>query len=169
MTVAKAGMKRAARKAAPGTGRRGAVPHYRQTTDFSCGSSSLPMAMKALDPGIDFMGLPQQADLAEMNRLKIAHRIGARGVAGLRRDLAEGAVPVVLVGTDYIRQGPTAHRGVVTGIDDENVTINGPWIPKDKGHGSHIVTDYVVPRRELPAMAADGPRKERATVPVRRR
>ena len=30
-----------------------AVPHYRQTLDFTCGPSSLMMAMKALDPAIE--------------------------------------------------------------------------------------------------------------------
>lgn len=31
-----------------------AVPHYRQTTDFTCGPSAALMAMKALDPGAPF-------------------------------------------------------------------------------------------------------------------
>ncbi|HET6618958.1 MAG TPA: peptidase C39 family protein, partial [Dongiaceae bacterium] len=35
-------------------GRRGRVPYYNQTTDFTCGPSSLLMAMKALDARTDF-------------------------------------------------------------------------------------------------------------------
>jgi len=61
--VAKLQAKRAARKAAPparggaqhkGVGRRGRIPYYNQTTDFTCGPSSLLMAMKTLDPKSDF-------------------------------------------------------------------------------------------------------------------
>lgn len=230
MIVAKA--KRAARKAAPKIGRRGSIPYYNQTTDFSCGPSSLLMAMKALDPKIDFsrthelllwreantifmsgghggcgatglalaahrrgfgvevwvnhkrtllgsrpndkdhakvMGLVQQADLAEMKRLKIPYRIGARSIDELRGDMAQGAIPVVLVSMDYIHRDPTAHWVVVTGIDDENVTVNDPWISKDLGHTPRKVTDYLVPCAEFPAMTAYGARKERATVLLRRR
>jgi Peptidase_C39 like family len=231
-----------ARKAAPparkgahdkSVGRRGRVPHYNQTTDFSCGPSSLLMAMKTLDPKIDFsrthelllwreantifmgsdghggcgatglalaahrrgfevevwvnhtgtllgsrpktkdrakvMSLLQQADRAEMKRLKIPYRIGARSIDDLRGDIADGAVPIVLVSMEYIHQDPTAHWVVVTGIDDENVTVNDPWISKNLGHTRRTATDYVVPRTEFPAMTAYGPRKERATVLVRRR
>ena len=229
MTVAKA--KRAARKAAPKIGRRGTIPYYNQTTDFTCGPSSLLMAMKTLDPRIDFsrthelllwreantifmsgghggcgatglalaahrrgfdvevwvnhrgtllgtrpkdkdhakvMELVQQADLAEMKRLKIPYRIGARSIDELRSDMAQGAIPVVLVSMDYIHKDPTAHWVVVTGIDDETVTVNDPWISKDMGHTPRKVTDYVVPRAEFPAMTAYGARKERATVLLRR-
>ena len=180
-------VKRAARKAAPKIGRRGTIPYYNQTTDFTCGPSSLLMAMKTLDPRIDFsrthelllwreantifmsgghggcgatglalaahrrgfdvevwvnhkgtllgtrpkdrdhakaMELVQQADLAEMKRLKIPYRIGARSIDELRSDMAQGAIPVVLVSMDYIHKDPTAHWVVVTGIDDETVTVN---------------------------------------------
>jgi len=231
--AAKLKAKRAARKAAPKIGRRGTVPYYSQTTDFSCGPSSLLMAMKTLDPKIDFsrthelllwreantifmggpghggcgptglalaahrrgfdvevwvnhtgtllgsrpkdkdrakvMGLVQQADLAEMKRCKIPYRIGARGINELRGDIEQGAVPVVLVSMDYIHKDPTAHWVVVTGIDDENVTVNDPWISKDLGYTRRTMADYVVPRSEFPAMTAYGQRKERATVLLRRR
>ena len=231
--AAKLKAKRAARKAAPRIGRRGTVPYYSQTTDFSCGPSSLLMAMKTLDPKIDFsrthelllwreantifmggpghggcgatglalaahrrgfdvevwvnhtgtllgsrpkdkdrakvMGLVQQADLAEMKRCKIPYRIGARGIDELRGDIEQGAVPVVLVSMDYIHKDPTAHWVVVTGIDDENVTVNDPWISKDLGYTRRTMADYVVPRSEFPAMTAYGQRKERATVLLRRR
>jgi hypothetical protein len=231
VTVATLKAKSPARKAAPKTSRR--VPYYNQTTDFTCGPSSLLMAMKALDPKSDFsrthelqlwreantifmgsdghggcgatglalaahrrgfavevwvnhkgtllgsrpktkdrakvMSLLQQADLAEMKRLKIPYRIGARSIDDLRRDMAGGALPIVLVSMEYIHQDPTAHWVVVTGIDDETVTVNDPWISKDLGHTARTATDYVVPRTEFPAMTAYGPRKERATVLVRRR
>ena len=222
----------AARRAAK-AGRRGSVPYYNQTTDFTCGPSSLLMAMKTLDPKVDFsrthelllwreantifmggphhggcgatglalaahrrgfavevwvnhkgtllgsrpkdkdrarvMSLLQQADLAEMKRLKIPYRIGARSIDDLRRDMDDGAIPVVLVNMHYIHQDPTAHWVVVTGIDDDNVTVNDPWVSKDKGHTRRTVTDYIVPRSEFPSMTAYGPRKERATVLLRRR
>jgi hypothetical protein len=233
---------RAARKAAPkarknaqdkSIGRRGSVPYYNQTTDFTCGPSSLLMAMKSLDPKVDmsrthelllwreantiFMGGPghggcgatglalaahrrgfdvevwvnhkgtllgsrpkdkdrvkvmellQRADLDAMKRLKIPYRIGARSIDDLRGDMADGAVPVVLVSMDYIHKDPTAHWVVVTGIDDDDVTINDPWISKDLGHTRRAVTDYVVPRAEFPAMTAYGARKERATLLLRQR
>ncbi|MEZ5833331.1 MAG: peptidase C39 family protein [Dongiaceae bacterium] len=214
-------------------GRRGSVPYYNQTTDFTCGPSSLLMAMKALDSQIDvsrahelqlwreattiFMGGPHhggcgvtglalaahrrgfdvevwinhkgtflgslardkgrakvmtelhKADLAEMKRLKIPYRIGARSIDDLRKDIASGAIPVVLVSMEYIHKDPTAHWVVVTGIDDKNVTVNDPWISKSMGHTPRKVTDYVVPRTAFPAMTAYGVRKERATVLLRRR
>ena len=222
-----------ARKAAPKIGRRGTVPYYSQTTDFSCGPSSLLMAMKSLDPKIDFsrthelllwrestsifmgganhggcvatglalaahrrgfdvevwvdhkgtllgslskdknrakvMDLLQQADLAEMKRRKIPFHVGMRSIDDLRRDIREGAVPVVLVNMQYIHKDPTAHWVVVTGIDDETVTVNDPWISKDMGHTRRTVTDYVVPRPEFPAMTEVGPRREHGLVLLRRR
>jgi hypothetical protein len=240
--VAKLQARSAARKAADparggaqskGAGRRRRVPYYNQTTDFTCGPSSLLMAMKALDPSTDFsrthelllwreantifmgsdghggcgatglalaahrrgfdveawvnhagtllgarartkdrakvMALLQQADLAEMKRLKIPYRIGARSIDQLRGDLAGGAVPIVLVSMDYIHKDPTAHWVVVTGIDDDIVTVNDPWISKDLGHTRRTVSDYVVPRDAFHAMTAYGPKKERATLLVRRR
>jgi hypothetical protein len=234
--------KRVGRKAAPKArksaedkkvGRRGSIPYYNQTTDFTCGPSSLLMAMKSLDLKVEFsrthdlllwreantifmggpghggcgatglalaahrrgfdvevwvnhkgtllgsrpkdkdrvkvMELLQRADLAEMKRLKIPYRIGVRDTDALRRDLAEGALPLVLVNMHYIHDDPTAHWVVVTGIDDDNVTVNDPWISRDLGHTPRKVTDYVVPRSEFPAMTAYGPRKERATLLLRQR
>jgi predicted double-glycine peptidase len=66
--MAKTGTKRAAKKAvakkpvrkspvaklSTKKDRRGTVPHYNQTTDFTCGPSSLLMAMKTLNPKSDF-------------------------------------------------------------------------------------------------------------------
>jgi len=228
--VAKAAAKRAAQPARKAPAR---VPYYNQTTDFTCGPSSLLMAMKAFDPRIDlsrahelqvwreattiFMGGPehggcgatglalaahrrgfhvevwvnhrgvllserakdkerakimalmQQADLKEMKRLKIPYRIGVRDIDALRRDLAEGALPLVLVNMHYIHDDPTAHWVVVTGIDAEGVTVNDPWISKERGQTRRTQTDCKVPHSDFPAMATYGRRKERATVVLRKR
>jgi hypothetical protein len=51
--VAKRSARRGGGNAKAGTSRR-AVPHYRQTTDFTCGPSSLLMAMRAFDPRAAF-------------------------------------------------------------------------------------------------------------------
>ena len=225
--------KSAVRKAAPRASRRGRVPYYNQTTDFTCGAASLLMAMKALDPRSDFsrthelllwreantvfmggsgpagcgatglalaahrrgfdaevwinhngtllgsrptdkdrarvMSLLQQADLAEMKRLGVPYRIGARSIDELRGDLAHGAIPVVLVSMDYIHQDPTAHWVVVTGIDDGTVTVNDPWISRNLGHTRRTMTNHAVPRAAFQAMTAYGKRKERATVLLKRR
>jgi predicted double-glycine peptidase len=240
--VAKLQAKNAARRAAPparkresakSIGWRGRVPYYNQTTDFTCGPSSLLMAMKALDPKTDvsrihelllwreantiFMGsdgpagcgatglalaahrrgfdvevwvshrntllasraktrdrakvmaLLQQADLADMKRLKIPYRIGTRSIDQLRADMDDGAVPVVLVSMDYIHKDPTAHWVVVTGIDADSVTVNDPWISRNLGYTRRTMRDYVVPRAAFDAMTAYGPKKERAVVLLRRR
>ncbi|WP_162917101.1 peptidase C39 family protein [Dongia deserti] len=231
--MAKLQAKSAVRKVAPKIGRRGRVPYYNQTTDFTCGPSSLLMAMKALNPKTDVsrmhelllwreantifmgtdgpagcgatglalaahrrgfdvevwvnhkntllgsraktrdrakvMGLLQQADLAEMKRLKIPYRIGARSIDQLRADIEGGALPVVLVSMNYIHQDATAHWVVVTGIDDENVTVNDPWISRNLGNTRRTMQDYVVPRDAFHAMTAYGPKKERAIVLLRRR
>lgn len=231
--VAKLRAKRAARKAAPKVGRRGTVPYYNQTADFTCGPSSLLMAMKALDPETDFsrthefllwreattvfmggpgpggcaaaglalaahrrgfdvevwvnhrdvllgerpktaegakvMALMQKADLAEMKRQEIPYHLGARTIADLRNALADGALPIVLVDTDYIHGDPCAHWVVVTGVDDRTVTINDPWMTKDKGHTPRTMTDHAVSHAAFRAMTAYGRRKERATVLVRKR
>lgn len=244
--MAKAAPRRAAGKAAalhaakprarkavtPKIGRRGTVPHYNQTTDFTCGPSALLMAMKALAPKSDFsrahelqlyreattifMGGPHhggcgatglalaahrrgfksevwvnhkgallstrpaekarakvmeeldRADKAEMKRLGIPYRIGALDIDDLATALRDGALPIVLVSMEYIHQDPTAHWVVVTGIDAEHVTVNDPWISRDKGQTKRTVTDYAVPRAEFVKMTCYGKRKERATVLVRR-
>ncbi len=232
MIVAKLQAKTAARRVAK-IGRRGRVPYYNQTTDFTCGPSSLLMAMKALDPKSDvsrthelllwreantiFMGsdghggcgatglalaahlrgfavevwvnhrgtllgwrpktkdrakvmsLLQQADVAEMKRLKIPYRIGARSIDQMQQDIAQGAVPIVLVSMDYIHKDPTAHWVVVTGIDDETVTVNDPWVSRNLGYSKRTMTDYRVPREAFLAMTAYGSKKERATILLRRR
>ena len=233
--------KKAARKLARKTvaaktsvkaGRRGTVPHYNQTTGFTCGPSSLLMAMKTLAPTSDFsrahelqlwreattifMGGPHhggcgatglalaahrrgfqaevwvnhkgallstrpkerartevieeldRADRKEMKRLGIPYRIGALGIDDLKLAIDSGALPIVLVSMEYIHQDPTAHWVVVTGVDDEHVTVNDPWISRNKRHTAKTVTDYAVPRSEFPAMTAYGARKERATVLIRR-
>jgi hypothetical protein len=115
------------------------------------------------------MTLLQQADLAEMKRLKVPYRIGTRSIDQLRADIADGAVPVVLVSMNYIHKDPTAHWVVVTGIDEESVTVNDPWISKDLGNTRRTMQDYVVSRAAFHAMTAYGPKKERATVLLRRR
>lgn len=216
----------------PKVDRRGTVPHYNQTTDFTCGPSALLMAMKALAPRSDFsrahelqlyreattifMGGPHhggcgatglalaahrrgfrsevwvnhkgallstrpaekdrarvmeeldRADKAEMKRLGIPYRIGALDIDDLARALKDGAMPIVLVSMDYIHQDPTAHWVVVTGIDAEHVTVNDPWISRNKGQTKRTVTDYAVPRAEFVKMSCYGKRKERATILVRR-
>ena len=239
--MAKAAPRRAAGKAAAlkvskprlaKTGRRGTVPHYNQTTDFTCGPSALLMAMKTLAPKSDFsrahelqlyreattifMGGPHhggcgatglalaahrrgfksevwvnhkgallstrpaekarakvmeeldRADKAEMKRLGIPYRIGALDIDDLAAALKDGALPIVLVSMEYIHQDPTAHWVVVTGIDAEHVTVNDPWISRDKGQTRRTVTDYAVPRAEFVKMTCYGKRKERATVLIRR-
>jgi predicted double-glycine peptidase len=235
-TAGKKAARKPARKAAARTsvkaGRRGSVPHYNQTTGFTCGPSSLLMAMKTLAPASDFsrahelqlwreattifMGGPHhggcgatglalaahrrgfqaevwvnhkgallstrpkekartevieeldRADRKEMKRLGIPYRIGALDIDDLKRAIDGGAMPIVLVNMEYIHQDPTAHWVVVTGVDDEHVTVNDPWISRNKGHTARTVTDYAVPRAEFPAMTAYGARKERATVLIRR-
>ncbi len=213
-------------------GRRGTVPHYNQTTDFTCGPSALLMAMKTLQPKADFsrahelqlyreattifMGGPHhggcgatglalaahrrgfkaevwvnhkgallstrpaekarakvmeeldRADKAEMKRLGIPYRIGALDIDDLAAALGAGAMPIVLVSMDYIHQDPTAHWVVVTGVDAGHVTVNDPWISRDKGQTKRTVTDYAVPRGEFVKMTRYGKRKERATVLIRR-
>ena len=239
-TARKAAAKKAAPKAAKArvaktsvkAGRRGKVPYYNQTTGFTCGPSSLLMAMKTLAPKSDFsrahelqlwreattifMGGPHhggcgatglalaahrrgfraevwvnhkgallstrpkekartevieeldRADRKEMKRLGIPYRIGALEIDDLKRAIDDGAMPIVLVNMEYIHQDPTAHWVVVTGVDDDHVTVNDPWISRDKGHTAKTVTDYAVPRSEFPAMTTYGKRKERATVLIRR-
>jgi predicted double-glycine peptidase len=233
VTVAKLQAKSAARKVAPKAGRRGRIPYYSQTTDFTCGPSSLLMAMKALDPKADFsrthelllwreantifmgsdghggcgatglalaahrrgfkaevwvnhkgtllgsrpktkdrakvMSLLQQADVAEMKRLKIPYRIGALSIDQLQAEIAGGAIPIALVSMDYIHKDPTAHWVVVTGVDDDTVTVNDPWISTNLGNTRRTMRDYVVPRDAFHAMTAYGSKKERATVLLRRR
>jgi hypothetical protein len=115
------------------------------------------------------MSLLQHADVAEMKRLKIPYRIGALSIDQLQAEIAGGAIPVVLVSMDYIHKDPTAHWVVVTGIDDETVTVNDPWISTNLGNTRRTMRDYVVPRAAFHAMTAYGAKKERATVLLRRR
>ena len=109
-----------------------------------------------------------RADRKEMKRLGIPYRIGALDIDDLKQAIDDGAMPIVLVNMEYIHQDPTAHWVVVTGVDDDHVTVNDPWISRNKRHTAKTVTDYAVPRSEFPAMTAYGARKERATVLIRR-
>lgn len=115
------------------------------------------------------MALMQKADLKEMKRLKIPYHIGVHDIEAMRRDLADGALPVVLANMLYIHNDPTAHWLVVTGIDDEGVSVNDPWISKEMGQTRRTQTDRKVPHSAFPAMATYGRRKERATVVLRKR
>jgi predicted double-glycine peptidase len=240
-----AARKLAERKAAPHQfpGRKAAAPtvdaaakprsiaYYNQSTDFTCGPSSLMMAMNALDPRVKiarslelqlwreattiFMGaghggsgalglalaakrrgfaaevwmnrggvflsdrlddkdriqvmrLLQQADLAEAKRLRIPVHRGNPSIADLRQAMAKGAIPIVLVSTNLFHGDDTPHWVVVSDIDDEVVRVNDPWISRDLGQTARQQTGRPVSYAEFKRMTVYGPKKERATVLVRR-
>ena len=105
-----------------------------------------------------------------MKRLKIPYRIGARSIDQMQRG-HRGTARSRSCWSAWTTSTriPTAHWVVVTGIDDETVTVNDPWISTNLGNTRRTMSDYVVPRAAFLAMTAYGAKKERATVLLRRR
>ncbi|HVI89103.1 MAG TPA: peptidase C39 family protein [Dongiaceae bacterium] len=229
---------RAAAKAARPTTEHPAkrkVAYYNQSTGFTCGPSSLMMAMNALDPKVKiarllelqlwreattiFMGdghggcgalglalaaerrgfdaevwmnrggvfltdrlekkpegkdrvtvmrLLQEDDLAEAKRLRIPVHRGKTDIATLRQAMAKGAIPIVLVSTTLFHGSDGPHWVVVSDITDDLVKINDPWISRDKGQTARHQTGRSVSHPDFIRMTAYGPKKERATVLIKR-
>ncbi len=210
------------------------VSHYGQTTDFTCGPSSLIMAMKALRPsvradrglelqlwreaniifsgasgghgGCSALGLALAAhrrgfaaevhvnhkdvllaertaskehaevrrvlherDLKEARAAGIPVRDGSLRVERLEAALGGGALPIVLNSMEFLHNDPTAHWFVVTGVDDDNVYVNDPWVARDKGKTSTDMTGVPIPRAVFGDVTSYGRKRERAVVLVRRR
>ncbi|MGE0120448.1 MAG: peptidase C39 family protein [Dongiaceae bacterium] len=210
------------------------IPHYGQTTDFTCGPSSLIMVMKALRPsvradrglelqlwreaniifsgasgghgGCSALGLALAAhrrgfaaevhvnhkgvllaerttskehaevrrvlherDLKEARAAGIPVRYGNLGVERLEAALGGGALPIVLNSMEFLHSDPTAHWFVVTGVDDDNVYVNDPWVARDKGKTSMDMTGVPIPRAVFGDVTSYGQKRERAVVLVRRR
>lgn len=226
---------RAAAKAARPATPPKKIAYYNQSTGFTCGPSSLMMAMNALDPKIKiarllelqlwreattiFMGdghggcgalglalaakrrgfaaevwmnrggvfltdrlekqpegkdrvaamrLLQAADLAEAKRRRIPVHRGAADIETLRKAMAKGAVPIVLVSTTLFHGSDGPHWVVVSAITDDAVKVNDPWISRDKGQTARHQTGRTVSHRDFIRMTAYGPKKERATVLIKR-
>ena len=60
-----------------------AVPHYRQTLDFTCGPSSLMMAMKALDPAVEMSRALEMKLWKEATTIFMGRGHGGKGALGL--------------------------------------------------------------------------------------
>jgi hypothetical protein len=226
----KVARKPAARKAAIVAKPR-PVAYYNQSTGFTCGPSSLMMAMNALDPKVKiartlelqlwreattiFMGaghggsgalglalaarrrgfsadvwmnkggvflsdrlddkdrvqvmrLLQQADLEEARRLRIPVHRGNPSIAELRQAMAAGAIPIVLVSTNLFHGDDTPHWVVVSAIEDDEIRVNDPWISRELGQTARQQTGRAVSHADFKRMTVYGPKKERATVLIRR-
>jgi len=232
---------RAAAKAArpsarkPATAKTRDVAYYNQSTGFTCGPSSLMMAMNALDPKVKiarllelqlwreattiFMGdghggcgalglalaakrrgfdaevwmnrggvfltdrlekkpegkdrvavmrLLQEGDLAEAKRQRIPVRRGTADIATLRQAMARGAIPIVLVSTTLFHGSDGPHWVVVSDITDDAVKVNDPWISREQGQTARHQTGRSVSHPDFIRMTAYGPKKERATVLIKR-
>ncbi|HWT96407.1 MAG TPA: peptidase C39 family protein [Terriglobales bacterium] len=211
------------------------VAYYNQSTGFTCGPSSLMMAMNALDPKVKiarllelqlwreattiFMGdghggcgalglalaakrrgfaaevwmnrggvfltdrlekkpegkdrvavmrLLQEGDLAEAKRQRIPVNRGKADIETLRKAMAKGAIPIVLVSTTLFHGSDGPHWVVVSDITDDAVKVNDPWISRDKGQTARHQTGRSVSHQDFIRMTAYGPRQERATVLIKR-
>jgi len=207
------------------------IAYYNQSTGFTCGPSSLMMAMNALDPKVKiaralelqlwreattiFMGdghggcgalglalaakrrgfsaevwmnkggvflaerqdskdhvqamrLLQEADLAEAKRQRIPVHRGAVKIAELRAAMAQDALPIVLVCTNFFHGHEGPHWVTVTAIDDETIAVNDPWISRDQGQTPRQQTGRIVSHQDFTRMTVYGPKKERATVLIKR-
>jgi hypothetical protein len=171
------------------------LPYYNQSLDFTCGPSSLMMAMTALDksqpidrahelqlwreantvfmgkghPGSSpyglalaawrrgfqvtlwlsrrgpfLLGYQQKPELRKVSDLmqredeklvkaaRMPMLLKKWSIADLKAAMHEGAVPLVLVSTKLFHGDNTPHWVAVSGIDDENVFVNDPWITRSK-------------------------------------
>src|SRR5262249_11053016 len=192
--------RRAAVKAARPATQARKLAYYNQSTGFTCGPSSLMMAMNALDSKVKiarllelqlwreattiFMGdghggcgalglalaakrrgfgaevwmnrggvfltdrlekkpegkdrvavmrLLQEGALAEAKRQRIPVHRGKTDIETLRKAMAKGAIPIVLVSTTLFHGSDGPHWVVVSDITDDAVKVNDPWISRDKG------------------------------------
>jgi predicted double-glycine peptidase len=228
--AAKPPRQRVAPKVARNAGTARRIDYYNQSTDFTCGPSSLMMAMNALDPkikiarplelqlwreattifmgdghgGCSALGLAlaakrrgfgaevwmnrggvfladrlddkdnvavmrqlQEADLAEAKRQRIPVHRGVTDLDDLRRQMAKGAIPIILVSTNLFHGSDAPHWVVVSEIADDEVRVNDPWISRDKGQTARHQTGRAVSPADFKRMTVYGPRKERATVLIR--
>ncbi|HVJ43184.1 MAG TPA: peptidase C39 family protein [Dongiaceae bacterium] len=226
---------RAAAKAARPASAGKRIAYYNQSTGFTCGPSSLMMAMNALNPKIKiarllelqlwreattiFMGdghggcgalglalaarrrgfgaevwmnrggvfladrlekkdggrdrvaamrLLQEADLAEAKRQRIPVHRGTADLDTLRKAMAKGAVPIVLVSTTLFHGSDGPHWVVVSAITDDAVEVNDPWISREQGQTARHQTGRSVSLQDFTRMTVYGPKKERATVLIKR-
>jgi hypothetical protein len=109
----------------------------------------------------------QDADLAEARRQRIPVRRGVAGLDDLRRQMAKGAIPIVLVSTNLFHGSNAPHWVVVSEITDDGVRVNDPWISRDKGQTARDQAGRAVSPADFKRMTVYGPRKERATVLIR--
>ena len=201
------------------------LPYYNQSTDFTCGPSSLMMAMTALDKSqpIDrthelqvwreantvFMGkghpgsspyglalagwrrgfqitlwlsrcgpfllsyqkeadrrkvsdLMQREDEKLVKAARIPMLLKKWSVADLQAAMQGGAVPLVLVSTKLFHGDHGPHWVAVSGIDDEHVFVNDPWITRKKRQTPRSQTARAASHADFMKMAEyDG---ERAVV-----
>ncbi|MGH6932453.1 MAG: peptidase C39 family protein [Dongiaceae bacterium] len=210
------------------------MSHYAQTTDFTCGPSSLIMSMAALDPSITadralelqlwreantiFMGPTgghggcsalglalaahrrgfktevhvnhrgvllasrtrskaraevmrelHERDLTEAKAAGIPIHYDSLSIADLERALAVGALPIMLNAMDHLHDDPTAHWFVVTGIDQQNVYVNDPWVSVKKSKKPRDMTAAPIPRTVFDGVTTYGKKRERAAVLIRGR
>ena len=83
-------------------------------------------------------------------------------IADLKAAIEGGAVPLVLVSTNLFHGDNGPHWVAIPGVDDENVTVNDPWITAKKRQTAKSQTARPVPHADFLKMAVyDG---ERAVV-----
>ncbi len=114
------------------------------------------------------MAVLQEADLAEAKRRGIPVTYGRLGIDDLERALTEGAWPIVLITCRYIHGDSTPHWILVTGVDEDNVYINDPWVARDQGKTKRDMTGFRVSRALFEKMTRYGKKKERAALLLRR-
>jgi predicted double-glycine peptidase len=203
------------------------LPYYNQSLDFTCGPSSLMMAMTALDKAqpIDrahelqlwreantvFMGkghpgsspyglalagwrrgfqitlwlskrgpyllkyqklaerrkvsdLMQREDEKLLKATQVPMLLKKWTIADLKAAMQDGAVPLVLVSTKLFHGDNTPHWVAVSEIDAETVTVNDPWISRNKRQTAKSQTARPASHADFMKMALyDG---ERAVVLV---
>jgi ribosomal-protein-alanine acetyltransferase len=114
------------------------------------------------------MRLVQQDFRGELAQtpVKIAHR--RLKVAGMKRRLARGAVPLVLISAYRLDRQKLPHWVTVTGTDDSFVYAHDPFIGTD---GEKTVTDCMnvpIPHRDFESMSRYGKARLRAAVVLSR-
>lgn len=108
--------------------------------------------------------LMHERDLAAAKAARIPIGYDVPDVEVLAALIADGIVPIVLITCWYLDRSHTPHWVVVTGVRDDQILINDPWVSLDKGERAADVTNLPVSRRIFDKMTAYGSRKERATV-----
>jgi ribosomal protein S18 acetylase RimI-like enzyme len=126
------------------------------------------VAIHVNDPGVPLVNSVRSAEKKEVMRLVHEEMLGEIRQAGIpvhyenlplervERNVAEGAIPIVLISSYRIYGEKVPHWVVVSGFDRRFVYVNDPFVDREKGESPTDSINIAIPRREFTRMARYG-------------